>query len=161
MNGNKEETRDLLIDIASPGNGVTMFYDRFNIVVAAPVAFITFWRSGNTEDRFSCVMPLSDVRNHAHSLKRYVEKVGIHPGDLPEMVGERIPPKEKAPIVRAITCTRTDEVAETGLLFFPASQLLNSPKGSPIGARLEASLLSSIETQINFLVNIIQVGESK
>lgn len=161
MSGNSEATFDLVVDSTSCVNTITMFFDRFNIVRCDPVMFMSFWRSGDSEDRFSCVMSISDARKNLDSIKQYVEKVGIHPGDLPEFKTERIPTREKAPIVRFATCTRIEDMAETGFLFFPTHLLINAKKNTRIGTKLIAALLSDVPTQINFLVHLIETGNAK
>lgn len=161
MSGNGEETFDLTVDGTSLANSTTFFFDKFNVVARPDVVFITFWRSGDSEDRFSCAMARSDVLKTLPSLKHYVEKANVQPASLKLDGMDPIPPREMAPVVRFITCTRIDNMAETGLLFFPLHQLYNAQKNTKIGATLVAAVLSTVQTQINFLVNLIQTGEAK
>lgn len=161
MSGNSEATFDLVVDGTSCVNTITMFFDRFNVVRRNPVIFMSFWRSGDSEDRFSCVMSISDARKNIKAVKQYIEKVGIHPGDLPHTNMEDIPPRDKAPIVRYATCTRVEDMAETGFLFFPIHQLVGAKKNGQISTKLVAALLSDVQTQVNFLVKMIEAGDAK
>lgn len=154
------KVKEITLTLSDTGYEKTMFFDRFFLKERDSFIFICFWyqnEAGDIEDSFCAVIAKTDIIKVNKSLKDYFGKVNVSPSScaFSMPLGTSF---KNAKTIRHISCARSEGVCELGLIFFPLHSVIN--KGDIIATPV-AALLSSTQTHIDFLRNLISIVESK